>query len=209
MGETAFTLGQFHFARGEYRQAAETFARAAARLAPERKSDARYWQGLALLAVQQSDEARGVLTEIAEVDGPRRADAALGVAWSWEQAHRPDRAAGGGELLERGEVGPAALNTRWRSQANWGNPTGRAGRVTGCSTSTSKSVEAARVAPAASGAGAWPGYAVQIGDRRSRSRACTGRSRSARGLRPGSGRHARGRLGAHQRGGDRRLHESR
>ncbi|MGH7741668.1 MAG: hypothetical protein ACRENS_06565, partial [Candidatus Eiseniibacteriota bacterium] len=41
--EGEFDLGQRHYARGEYRQAAEHFALAAARLEPARKPTARYW----------------------------------------------------------------------------------------------------------------------------------------------------------------------
>ena len=111
-GEVAFALGQFHFARGEYRPAAETLARAAARLDPSRKPEARYWQGLALLALQRTTEARVTFEEVARASAIRRADALLGISYAWEQAGRPDRALDALTLLAAaspGETGAAAL----------------------------------------------------------------------------------------------------
>lgn len=111
-GEVALTLGQFHFARGEYRQAAETLGRAAARMEPARKPEARYWQGLAQLALRQPTEARVTLEEVARASAPRRAGAWLGISYAWEQAGRPDRAMDALETLLAsgpGECGPAAL----------------------------------------------------------------------------------------------------
>ncbi|HYM79963.1 MAG TPA: hypothetical protein VEY91_00975, partial [Candidatus Limnocylindria bacterium] len=49
--EAAMALGQLHFARAEYREAANAFARAAARLHPARKPEARYWAGVSWLAL--------------------------------------------------------------------------------------------------------------------------------------------------------------
>lgn len=90
--EAAFTLGQFHYARGEYRQAAEAYARAAARYPPDRKSEARYWQGLAALGQGDATQARAVLTEVAEVESPRRAAARYAVAEAWLRAGRVEPA---------------------------------------------------------------------------------------------------------------------
>src|SRR5438876_7783896 len=51
--EAALLLGKLHYARGEYRQAVEAFARAAARFDPSRKDEARTWLGLSWLAVHE------------------------------------------------------------------------------------------------------------------------------------------------------------
>jgi tetratricopeptide (TPR) repeat protein len=110
--EVAFTLGQYHYARGEYRQAADAFSRAAARFEPARKPDARYWVGMCALAVRDAPQARAVLEEVAQSPGPRRAEASYGVALAWELSERPDRVH---ETLVRlldggaGETTPAAL----------------------------------------------------------------------------------------------------
>lgn len=111
--EAALALGRLHFARGEYRQAADGFARAAARLDPARKYEARYWAGLSWLGLRDAAQARATLEEVVRSDSPRRNDAVLGVALAWEQSGRPDRAfdvlqdlAGRDDL---GEAGPAAL----------------------------------------------------------------------------------------------------
>lgn len=110
--DAAFLLGQLHYARGEYRQAFESFARAAARYAPERKSEARYWQGLSALATRDAPQARSALEELAESNGPRGPEARFAVGIAWEQANRPDRA---WEILEplagepASEITPAAL----------------------------------------------------------------------------------------------------
>jgi len=45
--QAALLLGQLYYARGEYRPAADAFARASARFDPSRKDEARYWAGLA------------------------------------------------------------------------------------------------------------------------------------------------------------------
>lgn len=110
--EAALTLGQLHAARGEYRPAAEAFARAAARLDPARKPEARYRLGLAWLALGETHQARAALEEVAAAEGPHRNAARLAVAQAWELARRPDRAL---EILERlaheesGESAPAVL----------------------------------------------------------------------------------------------------
>ncbi len=110
--EAALLLGRFHYARGEYRPAAEAFARAAARLDPSQKPEARYWTGLARLGMREHAQARALLEEVASTESPRRAGAMLGVALAWEQAGRPDRAFDTLENLlagEPGEAGPGAL----------------------------------------------------------------------------------------------------
>jgi tetratricopeptide (TPR) repeat protein len=110
--DAALLLGQLQYAHGEYRRAAETFARAAARLVPARKLEARYWAGLSWLGLGEPDQTRAALEEVANVGGARRAGALLAMAQAWELARRPDRAA---EILsgliagEPGEAGPAAL----------------------------------------------------------------------------------------------------
>jgi tetratricopeptide (TPR) repeat protein len=111
-GEAAYTLGQLHYARGEYRQAADAFARASARLEPARKGEARYWAGLAWLGAGDAAQARAILEEVARSDASHRALARLGIAFAWEQQQRPDQAL---DVLDRlvsegaGEAGPAAL----------------------------------------------------------------------------------------------------
>jgi tetratricopeptide (TPR) repeat protein len=110
--EALLALARFHYARGAYRAAAESYARAAARLEPANKSEARYWAGLAWLALNETARARAVLDEVASQPGPRQAAAQLAQAQLWELAQRPSRAA---EILagllvdDPGEVGPAAL----------------------------------------------------------------------------------------------------
>src|SRR5262245_1839917 len=49
--QAVMILGQLHFARGEFRDAAAAYARAAARLAPSDKPGARYAQGLSFLGL--------------------------------------------------------------------------------------------------------------------------------------------------------------
>jgi tetratricopeptide (TPR) repeat protein len=111
-GNAALLLGQLHFARGEYRLAADAFARAAARLDPARKPEARYWVGLSWLGLGDPNQARAALEEVADSDSPRRALARLGIAQAWELAGRPERARQTLEALlagDPGEAGPPAL----------------------------------------------------------------------------------------------------
>jgi tetratricopeptide (TPR) repeat protein len=110
--EAAMVLGRLHYARGEYRRAAETFARAAARLNPARKPEARYWAGLAWLALGDANQARAMLDDVAAGSGPRRVDAMLAQVQAWDLAQRPERSAEALATLlsgDPGEVGPAAL----------------------------------------------------------------------------------------------------
>jgi len=110
--EAALLLGHLHFARGEYREAAAAFSRAAARLDPSRKPEARYWLGLSWLGLGEPTQARAALEEAAQSSRVRRVDALLGVAQAWELAQRPERAH---EVLSPlldgglGESGPAVL----------------------------------------------------------------------------------------------------
>jgi tetratricopeptide (TPR) repeat protein len=90
--EAAMTLGRLHYARGEFREAATAFGRAAARLDPARKSEARYWTGLAWLGLGEPMQARAALEDVASGDSPRRREALLGLAQAWELAERPERA---------------------------------------------------------------------------------------------------------------------
>ncbi len=110
--EAALVLGHLHFARGEYREAASAFARAAARLDPARKPEARYWVGLAWLGLGEPAQARAALEEVARTSTARRLDAILGNAQAWEIAQRPERAFDAlVPLLQEklGETGPAVL----------------------------------------------------------------------------------------------------
>jgi tetratricopeptide (TPR) repeat protein len=110
--EAALTLGRLHYARGEYRQAADAFVRATPRLDPARRGEAQYWSGLAWLGAGAVDQARVVFEEAARSDSPRPPEALLGVALCWEAARRPERALETLQTLlagEPGEAGPAAL----------------------------------------------------------------------------------------------------
>jgi tetratricopeptide (TPR) repeat protein len=111
-GEAAIELGRLYYARGEYLLAATSFQRASVRLAPARRLEARYWGGLATLAIRQPEPARILLEEVATSASPRAREARFALALAWEQEGRPDRAY---EELERllardpGEAGPPAL----------------------------------------------------------------------------------------------------
>ena len=110
--EAALMLGRFHYARGEYRLAAEALSRAAARLDPARKGEALYWAGLSWLALRAPNAARADLEEVASSASPRRAEARLGVALAWELAGRADLAYAALEQLlaeGAGEAGASAL----------------------------------------------------------------------------------------------------
>jgi tetratricopeptide (TPR) repeat protein len=110
--EAAMTLGHLHLVRGEYRDAVGAFGRAAARLGPARKAEARYWVGVAWLGVGDAGQARAAFEEASRIESPRRVEALLGLAQAWDLARRPDRAS---EVLALalaeplGEAGPAVL----------------------------------------------------------------------------------------------------
>jgi len=110
--EAALVLGRLRYARGEYRQAAAVFARAAAHADAARRPEARYWAGLSWLGVGAPNQARAAFEEAARGDSPVRTQALLGVALSWEAARRPERALETLQALlagDPGEAGPAAL----------------------------------------------------------------------------------------------------
>jgi tetratricopeptide (TPR) repeat protein len=112
-GEAALLLGRLHYARGEYHAAAAAFTRAAARLDPSRRGEARYWTGVCWLALRSPSAARATFEEVAASGSPRRNDARFGLALAWEMADRPDRAYDTLEQLlagNPGEVGAAALD---------------------------------------------------------------------------------------------------
>jgi len=110
--EAALMLGHLHVARSEYRLAADAFGRAAAGFEPRRKSEARYWAGVAWLGVPDTRRARALFEEVESDVSPRRNDASLGIAIAWSLEGHPDRAL---KTLTRltakpaGEAGPAAL----------------------------------------------------------------------------------------------------
>ena len=111
----AYALGPFQHARGEYRQAAEAFARAAARLTGYDRADARFHQGVALLGAQDAGRARAAFEEVAGASQPLRALALLGLAQSHALAGEIPQEM---DVLRRlidgpaGEAEPAALE-RW------------------------------------------------------------------------------------------------
>ena len=108
----AFTLGQFHHARGEYRQAAEAFGRAAARLAGHDRSDARYRQGLSWLGGGDGGRARAAFEAVSAESQPLRQLAQLGLAQALALTGEPAREL---DVLKHlldgpaGEAEPAAL----------------------------------------------------------------------------------------------------
>jgi len=105
--EAALMLGRFYYARGEYRSAADAFSRAAARLEPERKTEALYWAGVSWLAVRAPNAARSALDVVAASHSPFRAQAQLAIARAWDLSSRPDRAFDTLEELLAGERGEA------------------------------------------------------------------------------------------------------
>src|SRR5262245_59109734 len=101
------TICLLHYSRGEYRLSAEAFARAAARLDPSRKYEARYWVAMSWLAQEQSSQARAAFEEVLAVDSPRRVDATVGLALAYDLGHHTDRALGTLEPLLAGGSGEA------------------------------------------------------------------------------------------------------
>jgi hypothetical protein len=130
-GEASLLIGHLHFARAEYRAAADAFSRAAARLDPSAKPEARYWAGLSWLALGQPVQARAALDEVVRAGSARRAEAQLAIAQAWDLGDRPDRAiAVLDELVasELGEIGPAALE-RFATLADRAGRPGQARRA--------------------------------------------------------------------------------
>jgi tetratricopeptide (TPR) repeat protein len=110
--DVSLALGQLHYARGEYRQAREAFARAAAKHMGEARGEARYWVGLASLALAEGPEARDAFTEAAALSPERRPLARLGYAQAWDVERRPEKSFDALHVLlaeDAGEAGPAAL----------------------------------------------------------------------------------------------------
>lgn len=103
-GEAAFALGQFHYARGEYRQSSDAFLRASGRLTGADRAEARYWCGLVALALGSGPVARGAF---AEAPATRRALAQFGIALAWDLEKRPDRAFDTLRQLLAGDAGEA------------------------------------------------------------------------------------------------------
>lgn len=110
--DVALALGQLHYARGEYRQAREAFARAFAKAPVADRGEARYWAGLASLALADGAAAREAFTDAAEGSPSRRALAQLGIAQALDLERRPEKAFDQLRALlagDPGEAGPAAL----------------------------------------------------------------------------------------------------
>jgi len=95
-------LGRLHLSRGEYREAVDAFGRAAARLDPANKAEARYWMGIAWLGAGQPAQARSVLEEMTREPSPWRAPGLVAFARTWELHRRPDRAL---EALDEARLG--------------------------------------------------------------------------------------------------------
>jgi tetratricopeptide (TPR) repeat protein len=106
-----FDAGQRHYARGEYRQAAERFALAAARVEPALKPRARYWAGLAWLGAGESTQARAAFEDVIESGAPEVPLARLGVALCWEAEKRPDRAEETLARMVTSDMGEAGATT--------------------------------------------------------------------------------------------------
>ena len=115
----AFALGQFHHARGEYRSAADAFARAAVRLTGFERAEARLEQGVSLLGAAEGARARAAFDEALRYAPPEapsaralRAQAELGLARAFALTGETLREL---DVLDRlldgpaGEAEPAAL----------------------------------------------------------------------------------------------------
>lgn len=110
--DIALALGQLHYARGEYRQARDAFARAAAKHTGEARGESRYWVGLASLALSEGPAARDAFTDAAALSTERRALARLGYAQAWDVERRPEKTFDALHVLladDADEAGPPAL----------------------------------------------------------------------------------------------------
>jgi len=108
----AFAEGKFHYARGEYRLAADAFGRAAARLESLEHAEARYREGLAFLGARDPGRARAAFEEVAMVSQQLRAHAQFGLARAFALAGDTEQELTVlRRLLDRpaGEAEPAAL----------------------------------------------------------------------------------------------------
>lgn len=160
--QAALAAGALHYARGEYRAAIDAYGRAAARLEPARKDEARYWIGISWLALGEPAQARASLEEVARTPSAKRPDAMLGVADCWLALHRPDRAA---EWLAQateagvGERTPALLEREAALAERAGHPQPARDALERIAREWPRSIEAAsaRVALAAGGPAATDG----------------------------------------------------
>lgn len=175
-GDASLALGQLHYARGEYRQAREAFTRASAKATGPARGEARYWAGLAALALSEGGAAREAFAEAAAASPARRPLAQLGLAQAWEADRRPEKAFDalhGLLAADPGEAGPAALE-RQAALAEQFHRNDEAKRARArLAREYPRSLEAARLnaAPAAP-AGAGP-VGVQVGVFADRDRATT------------------------------------
>ncbi len=164
--DVEMALGELHYARGEYRQARETFARAASRLTGVAKGEARYWVGLSSLAVGEGPAAREAFTAAAAESPERRSLALLGLSQAWDLERRPEKAFDTlHDLLggDPGEAGPAALE-RLASLAEQFHRTDEARRARErLAREYPKSLEAARLGAAGPAPAAGGPVGVQIG----------------------------------------------
>lgn len=164
-GDAAFALGQFHYARGEYEQAAAAFMRAYARLDGADHVAARYAYGLATLALGSTRTARAAFEDVARSRSPERGLALLGEAQAWDADHQPDQAYTVlRELLagDPGEAGPAALERvmALATQARRGSDVAAARQR--LLHEYPRSIEAARVRGASSPRPAGPGGGARL-----------------------------------------------
>jgi tetratricopeptide (TPR) repeat protein len=121
----AMTLGQLHYARGEYRRAAEAFSRAAARLDPARKGEARLWAARSWLALGDGAQARAAFSELAEEDTSWADPARFGEGLAFELEGHPERALDVLEALAtrvHGEIAPAVLERTFTLADRLGRP---------------------------------------------------------------------------------------
>lgn len=108
----AYELGLFLQVRGEYRDAAAAFGRAAGRMQDWERAEARYRQGLAWLGAREPGKARASFEEVARSASSLRPLAQFGIAESYRIAGESVRAM---DTLKRllagpaGEAEPAAL----------------------------------------------------------------------------------------------------
>ena len=121
----AMVLGRLHLSRGEYREAVDAFGRAAARLDPANKAEARYWMGIAWLGAGQPTQARSVLEEMTREPSAWRAPGLIALARTWELSRRPERALAALDEAAKepaGEHTPALLERYAALQEAAGHP---------------------------------------------------------------------------------------
>lgn len=174
--DVALALGQLHYARGEYRQARDAFARAVARATGTGRGEARYWAGLASLALADGPAAREAFAEAATSASARRALAQLGTAQAWDLERHPEKAFDALRALlagNPGEAGPAALEREAALAEQFHrNDEARKARQR-LASDYPRSLEAARLAAAPAAPAAGGPVGVQIGVFGDRERAAT------------------------------------